>query len=334
MHQFVVQDQAIIDEQIVNEKIEENDQVKIQFSTPIYDSSTLKQLDRLAFQNDSKLLIRFYSHYNGGFDCKLLEQIPNVKALAIDCIKSVKNVSALMDLKHLKKITLGIFELEDLDVLSFDSLKNVEKLSILDTKTNKVNLEFLAEFKNLRYLQIAGQTKNINQVSHLTQLKTLSLNSIRKTPLTFVNGLKSLETLRIILGGRDNINEIDENKIENLDVIWVRGFNDFSVLKNFTKLKSLLIQDQIQLKELHFPKLELLEDVKILNCKSLNVITGLEKLSSLTGLRISESKIEFNDFVKLSFPEKLKTVAFYTWKSKQDKLIRNQLDKMGYNEFG
>ncbi|MEO6851960.1 MAG: hypothetical protein ABI203_05055, partial [Mucilaginibacter sp.] len=141
------------------------------------------------------------------------------------------------------------------------------------------------------------------------------------------------KTLSIILGGRDNINEIGENKIENLDIIWVRGFNDLSSLKNFKYLKELQVEDEIKLQEIEFPRLDYLHDVKILNCKTLKSIKGLENLKALEGLRISQPMMGFDDFIAGTFPKSLKTLAFYTWKSKQDKIIRKRLDELGYVEF-
>lgn len=333
MRDFVVQDPEIIDEKLINERLLDHDEVRVQFSKPIYTKEILSQLNTLALTNSSKFKIRFYGSNNTGIDCEILDYIPNVKALSIDCTNKVKNINKLKQLKFLEKISIGISELEDLDILSYDNLKTVNKLSILDTRSKAFNLEFLRDYVNLTYLQIVGHTKNINSISNLKQLETLSLNSISKVPLDFINHLKSLKTLRIILGGRDNINEITQNTIENLDIIWVRGLNDLSALKNFKNLKNLLVQDEIKLKEISFPKLDSLEDVKILNCKSLQLITGIEQLKSLNGFRVSKTAIDFEDFSTIKFPKNLKTLAFYTWKSKQDKIIRSRLNELGYDEF-
>lgn len=330
MKHFRIQDQAIIDEQILNDRLLDNDEVIIQFSKPVYTSATLLQIDKLVSKNNSRLMVRFY---NDGFDCATLDEIPNVKALAIDCVRSVKNIENLKKLKYLNKIRLGIFELENLEILSFDNLKSINELSIGDTKSKALNLDYLKDYTDLRDLQIVGHTKNISALSSLTQLKTLRLNSVSKVPLSFVNDLKYLETLSIILGGRTDINEIDENSIENLVIDWVRGFNDLSAIKKFKNLRTLHVENEIQLKEIDFPELKLLKDIKVLDCKSLKSMTGLELLSSLEDLRISSSAIDFEKFITYKFPEKLKTLAFYTWKSKQDKLNRAVLDKMGYHEF-
>jgi len=333
MKNFCVQDPEVIDEHLINEKLRNGYEVRVQFSKPIYTEKILAQLDALALANSSKFTIRIYSNDRKEIDGEFLDHIPNVKALAIGCAERVKDIKKLQQLNFLEELTMDISDLEDLDILSYDNLKKVSKLSISDTRSKALNLEYLKDYNNLSYLLLAGHTKNINSISNLKQLETLSLNSISKVPLDFINHLKSLKTLRIILGGRDNINEIAENTIENLDIIWVRGFNDLSALKNFKSLKNFLIQDEIKLQEIQFPKLDNLEDVKILNCKTLQKIGGLEQLVSLTNLRIAGTAIDFEDFSDSKFPENLKTLAFYTWKSKQDKINRSRLDELGFDEF-
>ncbi|MGO8056515.1 hypothetical protein, partial [Rhizobium leguminosarum] len=75
-----------------------------------------------------------------------------------------------------------------------------------------------------------------------------------------------LKTLNFILGSRDNIKEIEENEIENLEIVWVRGFNDLSNISKFKNLKTLKIEDEIQLPMVHFDKtLTSLTDLKIIN---------------------------------------------------------------------
>jgi len=331
---FTFQDPEIIDEQVVNEKLVENNEVTIQFSRPGYTTEMLSQLNRLALANSAKLKLRFYSDSHADeFDCANLEQIFNVKSLFLGCFPKAKNIHIIQNLNFLEEFGLSIFNLEDLEILSFDNLKKVKELFISETKSKALNLEYLKDYKNLTHLTISDHTKNIDAISNLTQLKELRLLNIKNTSLTFINGLKSLKKLEITLGGRDNINEIELNGVEELEISWVRGLNDLSGLKNFKTLKTLLIQNEIRLSEISFPKLDFLEDVRILDCKTLKVVSGLDKLGALTDFRISRTAIDFDDFCILKFPEKLKTLAFYTGKSKQDKLIRSKLDEMGFNEF-
>ena len=130
--------------------------------------------------------------------------------------------------------------------------------------------------------------------------------------LDFINKLKNLKSLRFVFGGRENLDEIEENEIETLEIIRVRAFNSFKNIANFKRLKNLLIEDQIQLTEILFDKeLPTLKDLKIFNCKNLKSLTGLEKLNGLNQLRIAKTSIIFEEFMKQVFPKSLNILAFY-----------------------
>jgi protein phosphatase 1 regulatory subunit 7 len=114
--------------------------------------------------------------------------------------------------------------------------------------------------------------------------------------------------------------------------VWIRGLSDLSNIGNFKMLKTLQIQDQIRLANLHLGKgLTQLTDLKILNCKTLDLVTGVENLSSLQHLRIFQTNLDFDQFIKQSFPSSLKALAFYTNKIKVDAQIKERLTKMGYD---
>ena len=135
------------------------------------------------------------------------------------------------------------------------------------------------------------------------------------------------------MGGRENLDEIEENEIETLEIIRVRSFNNFKNISNFKKLQTLLIEDQIQLPELHFDKEILtLTDFKLINCKTLKSLTGLEKLRGLNQLRIYKTDINFDEFIKQQFPRSLDILAFYTAKTKIDREIKDKLLNLGYKD--
>jgi hypothetical protein len=183
----------------------------------------------------------------------------------------------------------------------------------------------------LDYLIVAGHTKNIEAIGSLKRLEQLSLNGISKVPLSFVNELPLLHTLNIILGGRDNISEIEGNNIENLNLTWIRGLTDLKNINRFHKLKTLLVQDQIRLPKIHFDEgLNDLTDIKILNCKTLTSLTGLENLSALYQLRVYKTDIDFERFIQQPLPSKLEILAFYTAKNKVDSQLKSRLKELGY----
>ncbi|AMR33042.1 hypothetical protein A0256_17255 [Mucilaginibacter sp. PAMC 26640] len=329
--QHRIQDPNVIDENAIASLLEEDNEVIIQFSSEVYDRHMLSKLNELAGKHDENLTIRFYGHHSSIFDCSIVNQIPEVKSLSVDCLRQVHNMESITHLRNLKKLGIGVFELKETDILSAKNFQNLNRLYVFDTKTKALNLEYLSSYKNLDYLILAGHTKNIQAIGALKRLEHLNLNGISKVHLSFVNELPLLKTLNIILGGRDNINEIGGNNIENLNLTWIRGLNNLQNINSFHKLKTLLVQDQIRLPKINFDDgLANLTDIKVLNCKTLASLTGLEKLPQLNQLRVYKTDIDFEKFIKQPLPSKLKILAFYTAKNKVDSQLKSRLKELGY----
>lgn len=321
-----------IDKSFVESELKLGKEVILQFVDKTYTDKILEDINELCLKFNESLCIRFYGHYSTQFDCKTLRKITNVKCLYIDCLVSVDNLQILKELPNLKRLSIGIFELQDTEILNSDNLKNLTELIISDTKTKAFNLDYLRQFKNLKSLIIGGHTKNIDAVGELSDLEFLSLNSVKKVPVNFLNKLKKLKTLNFILGGRDNLNEIEENEIENLDITWVRGFNDLSCISKFPKLKTLKIEDEIQLPKIHFDNIfQDLNDIKIINCKTLDTIIGLKNLPKLSSLVVYQTKVDFENFILQELPKELKYLGFHTTKSKIDKNIKTTIESKGYS---
>ena len=319
------------DNDLIQTELKSGKEVILQFASKTYTDKVLADINTLCYKCDESLCIRFYGHTSKLFDCKTLLKIPNVKCLYIDCMQDVLNLDVLRELAHLKVLSLGIFNMRDMEILDSDNLRNLVGLFISDTRSKVFNLDYLRKFKELKSLRIAGHTKNIDAIGELTELNALSLNSVKKVPVAFVNRLKYLKSLRFVLGSRENLNEIEENQIENLDVTWVRGFDDLSCISKFTKLKCLKVENEIQLLEIRFDNVfPFLTDLKIINCRSLATVDGVNNLPSLESLVIYQTNIDFDKFVEQKFPDTLKTLGFYTTKVKIDKVIKETLENKGY----
>lgn len=324
---------ADLDLDYIEKEIIANKHVIVQYSDNIFNDNTLSKLNDLCKKYDDSFGVRFYGYYSGSFDFRTLLKIPNVKCLYVDCLTRVDNISILSELNNLTKLSLGVYELKETEILKAENFKNLTELILTETKVKSLNLAHLKDYRNLKFLILGGHTKNIESIGEISNLEYLSLNSIKKTPVDFVNNLKKLKTLKFILGGRENIREIEDNEIENLEIVWVRGFNDISNISKFKKIKYLQIEDNIQLQKVHFDsELPELKDLKILNCKTLNSLTGLEQLKSLHQLRVYKTEIDFNTIISQKLPETLKVFSFYTTKKKIDDAIREQLNKKGYSE--
>ncbi|GAB2474018.1 hypothetical protein GCM10011375_25000 [Hymenobacter qilianensis] len=329
----IINDPPIIDHKLIADSIKIGKKVIIQFSNPRYNKALLKDLDSLCAVSDANLAIRFYGHYQSGFDCKALKYIPQVKSLSIDCLQKAINIPELSNLSNLESLAIDIFELQEDDIIGSNNFKTIKELRIGDTKTRKLDLIHLKEYTKLEKLSVTGQTRNIDVIGDLCILDSLRLNSISKVRVDFINRLNRLKLLTFLLGGRNNIDEIERNHIEHLEIIRVRGFNSFNNLDNFEKLKFLQIEDQIQLKNLYFSKqLKDLQNLRILNCKNLSSITGLENTGKLNSLIIYKTMIEFNAFIVNALPKSLQHLGFYTDKETVNKEIKKRLESLGYNK--
>jgi protein phosphatase 1 regulatory subunit 7 len=319
------------DNDLIQNELKSGKEVILQFASRTYTDEVLANINMLCRECDENLCIRFYSHHSKLFDCKTLLKIPDVQCLYIDCLHDVLNLDFLKELTQLKILGLGVFEMRDTEILNSENLKNLTGLFISDTRSKAFNLDYLRKLRKLKSLRIAGHTKNIDAIGELAELNDLSLNAVKKVPVGFVNRLKDLKSLSFILGSRENLNEIEENTIENLDIIRVRGFNDLSCLYRFPKLQKLKVEDQIQLSEIHFEnKFPLLTDLRILNCKSLATLNGMNNLSNLESLVVYQTNVDFDKFIEQKFSEYLKTFGFYTAKAKADKVIKEILETKGY----
>ncbi len=322
-----------IDRLLIDKELKDGKLVIVQFSDKTYSDKILADLNELCLAYDDNFSVRFYGHYQSSFDCKTLIKLPDIKALWLDCLLQADNLEVLTELKNLRRLSLGVFELKETEIFQANNFQNLKELIIGETRTKALNLKYLENYKDLNYLIICGHTKNIEVVGKLTDLEYLGLNSISKVSLGFVNQLKRLKSLHFVLGGRENLDEIEENEIEILEIIRVRAFNSFKNISNFKKLKSLLIEDQIQLTELNFDKeIPGLKDFKLLNCKTFKSLTGIERLSNLYQLRIYKTDINFDQFINQPFPKSLDILAFYTAKTKVDKEIKERLLKLGYKD--
>ena len=329
-----INDPSIIDVEFISHEISASKRVIIQFSHKSYNSKTLAQLNKLCGEYSEDLQVRFYGHYQTVFDFKTLLKINNVKALYVDCLRKAENVSVIERLGNLQLLSLGIDELKETEILSYHNLKNISELTIGRTHTKVLNLAYLKDYDRLRALGVVGHTKNIENIGEASLLENLSLNCVKQVPVGFVNKLKELKNLKFILGSRENIDEIEGGKIEDLEFFQVQGLMTVDGACSFKNLKKFRIENQLQLSGIDFNEImPALSELKIINCKRLKYLTGLDNIKELQHLRIYKTAIDFNDFINQKLPQALKTLAFYTSKQKVDEGIKAVLKSRGYYEY-
>jgi len=330
---ILINDPIELDSVQIKRDLHDGNQVIVQFSHPDFYDSILEKVDELCACLDENFGVRFYGHYSLSFDGRTLLRIPHVKMLHLNSLTHMHNTDTLVTLKHLYSLNIGIYELENSDILAAESLRMLTELSIISEKKT-LNLQYFQEFSHLEHLHVGGKVKNLDAIGHLEDLNYLGLHSISKLPLHFVNHLKKLKHLRLLLGGREHIQEIEENEIDNLEICRVRGFHDMSNLTNFKALTSLVIEDQMKLKEIKFDReMSILEELFILNCKGLTSLSDMKQLPSLRKLRIFKTDINFDSFIHQELPSALSQFEFGTSSRKVDQEIQEILVKLGFQKW-
>jgi hypothetical protein len=329
-----INDPIVIDKEEVESLFVERGAVAIQFSKPPYPKDVLRDIEALCKVHRESLEVRFYGHYSTDFDCSVLLEVPSAMNVSVDCMQKARNIEIFSEMKSLKKLSLGVDEMNFPEILALPSLQALEELRIGETKAHPVRLGPLAQYQHLRNLSIAGQSKGIEKLGLSSSIEELYLNQIKKNvALDFITKMSGLRSLRLLLGGRPNIYEVKHQTLTKLEIVRVMGFETIS-LDSFPLLEELKIEDQIRLKSINFSAAgPNLRQVWLLNCKSLDSLGGFAELSKLEHIRISRTALDFDQLISVGIPKSLHVFAFYDRSNTKTKSIRSRLDKMGYLEY-
>lgn len=305
----------------------------IQFSKLGYTTRFLKKVNKLCLEYGDKLEVRFYGHYSDTFDASVVKHLPEAQWLSIDCLLRISNEDEIARLPNLRKLSFGVYYFDNPGFLATLNLAEIRRLALSDVKKKNFDLAPLAQCEELDEFFLNGHIKNISAISKLPKLRELSLGSIAKRrTLEFVNEIPNLEKLKIILGGRENIDEIEHSGLNDLEVLRVRAFDSLGDLSRFPNLRRLHVEDQLQLRSVSFEGYGL-EEISIHNCKNLEQLNGLLKLKQLRAFRTSRTKLDLDTLLDASWPESMESVAIYGSSEKWNKRARKFLDEKGYREI-
>ncbi|HEY5238342.1 MAG TPA: hypothetical protein VIJ62_08190 [Rhizomicrobium sp.] len=171
-------------------------------------------------------------------DLRPLEHSVKLESLSIGG-EQIPGLPVLANLKNLKKITL--IEQNQFDLTPVTSLVNLESLWIWGPFTGMLDAAPLQKLTKLRDLTITAGgintltiVTNIQSISALTDLRTLTLGQITVTDLSFVRSLKNLTQI--------NLGQIPITSIEPL--------RDLKMLKTVS-LSAIAVIDISPLLDLH-----------------------------------------------------------------------------------
>jgi hypothetical protein len=217
----------------------------VQFDEPLTDSE-MKRV--AAFMRDyPNITFRVYGHYSEGCDLEFLRHFDFLRNFQVNIYK-LKSVSGISYLNH-----------------------NLEFLGLGQTQCKHHSLGFLEKFSSLRELYIEGHTKDIEVVSQLAKLESVTLRSITLPDLSILKPLRQLQSFDLKLGGTKNLKLLPEiGKLRYLEIWMVKGLDNLEPVADIHTLQYLFLQALrrvIVLPSLH--KLALLRRVHIETMKGL-----------------------------------------------------------------
>ncbi len=306
----------------------------VQFSRPCYTPELLDSINRLCGEFGAQIEVRFYGHYRSGFDAAVLNHLPEVRWLSVDCLIQIANEETLWRLPCLERLSFGVQDFDRADFLEGFALEGIDGLILSENRKRNFDLAPLARCKELADLIVVGHTRNIEALSGLPKLARLSLNRIpRRQDLAFASGIAPLRTLHILLGGRPSVDELRHAELEQLHIDRVRGFESLGDLSRFPSLHKLRIEDQLQLRSFSLAGVSLRE-LLVVNCKNLTEIIGLDGQEEMFHFRASRTALDLEHLAQLDWPPAMKVLALYSQSKRRDEALRQQIDRRGYQEFG
>lgn len=330
---LTIRNPAELDAAAIGAAIAAGRQVLVQFDTLSEPEPLLPELDALAAIHGVALTIRIYGYDPRVFDARILRALPHVASLSIDCHRNALYLETLGELRHLKRLDLGVYELAQTDILQLENLHGLEYLQLGETAKNNIDLAPLRHYTQLSALAIEGHAGHIDTLAGLPALTRLSLYRIKnKVALDFIAGIAQLDRLLLQLGGRESIREIDAPRLNKLEIIRVRGLAELGDLGRFPLLRQLWLEDQIKLTQLDVGGNPLLEQLYLLTCKGLGRLDGLAVLPALRQLSVSETGLDIDALLAQGLPASLRNVRFRTGKVKRDEEIVALLASLNYSK--
>ena len=328
-----IQNPERIDAGAIRAAIACGQQVLVQFNTLGEPEPLLAELDALAASCGTALTIRLYGYDPKVFDARILRALPHVASLSIDCHRQAIHLEALGELRHLKRLSLGVYELAQGDILQLDNLRALEYLNLGESARNNIDLAPLRQYAHLASLVIEGHSQHIETLASLPALHDLSLYRIKNTvPLDFISEMSRLDRLLLQLGGRESLAHIEAPLLRKLEVIRVRGLETLGDIGRFPLLQALWVEDQIKLRHIALGPNPALERLNLHTCKTLDSLPGLAALPALRQMSASETMLDIDALLAHGLPASLTHARLRTGKKTRDDAIAAQLVQLGYEE--
>ncbi|MBP1852799.1 hypothetical protein [Rhizobium halophytocola] len=330
-----LQDPKILSPIEIAKECETRGRLIVQFSRPeAYTPAILASLNEACGLVKDRLQVRFYGHYGGRFDAMTLRHLPETRNLAVDCLTAIDNEEEIGRLPNLRLLDFGVFELDRPDFLRTIELRHLARLSLGENRKRNFDLSPLADCELLDSLFIQGHSKGIDGLEGVPRLRTLTLSGYaKKHALNFVNGISTLKELKLILGGRADLDDLSSKSLEILQIIRVQGLATMGDLSRLPALSALRIEDQIQLKQVDLNGASL-KRLALINCKNLVELPGLETQDQLREFSASRVALDLDGLRDREWPSATRSVRLFSGKNKWNDDAAARLTARNLNERG
>ncbi len=302
----------------------------VQFSTPeAYSPVILQSLNEACRLAQDRLQVRFFGHYWTPFDAALLRHLPETRDLAVDCLSEIVHEEEVGLLPKLKRLSFGVFKLNRPDFLDTIDIGRLERLALAENHKRNIDLSPLAQGGSLTELFIQGHSKGIDAIAGLPHLRKLTLSCYaKKHPLGFIAAISDLREMTLLLGGRDNIDDLSSTTIEMLQILRVRGLSTLGDLSRLPSLSALRIEDQLQLSRLDLCGAKL-ERLSLFNCRNLAELLGLDMQDRLREFRASGVALDLNALRDRDWSLTTRSVSLFSGSMKWNNDAKNRLAARG-----
>lgn len=232
----------------------------VQFVSALTDAEYMAVADRM--RPLPNVALRAYGSYDGSItDLDFLRHFPFLRSFQADALyHSLANID-------------GLGFLPD----------DVAFIGLGQTKA-KLTLRPLARFKELHRLYLEGQTKDIDVIGELTELRGVTLRSITLPDLSLFIPLANLRALDLKLGGTKNLDLLPAlTSLEYLELWMVKGLSDLSSVAELPHLEYLFLQALRQVQRL--PDMGRMTGLKRLWIETMKGISDLSPIRDAPNLR-------------------------------------------------
>lgn len=238
-----------INEQVLNEIVNNKNLKWIQISGYLPDEAYQKIDQILSVRPDITFRL-FHFLQNDEVDISFLMNMPHLRKLSIDCI-DFKNNPNRINLSVLEELNLKSLRIECFDLKDYEFVQNLsdelEELSIMADTTGagvRFDCTWLLKYKNFQMLWLGKKAKkNIDRISQLSKLKSLSLRGIKLTDFSFLHQM-SLEKLSLLWNSNNNLQELAKLKnLKEIELWRINKLSDISFIGELTNLEIIRLQD-------------------------------------------------------------------------------------------